>query len=179
MKILQTMTGPPGTGSGTVALAVHDELLTQGHDAHLFYPDVVADPAPASDPRHHVWPFPVDDGTSHLPTFPKMIPDPHPREVGASLTVRDLSPEALELYLLAGKKALAALVAELEPDVLECHHLWSVTWAAAELGLPYVAVPHGSDQMGYRFDERFRPWAERAARGRRSSCHSRSTCAGR
>lgn len=168
MRILQTMTGPPGTGSGTVALAVHAELLRQGHEAHLFYPDVPADPAKPADPGHHVWPFPVEgpgaDGTIRLATFPKMIPDPHPREVGESLTAKSLSPEALDLYLRAAQEALAAVAGKLRPDVLECHHLWSVTWAAAELGLPYIAVPHGSDQMGYRYDPRFRPWADRAAR---------------
>jgi len=165
MRVLLAMTGPPGTGSGTVAEAVLDELGRQGHEAFLFYPAVVGegDGDLPDDPRHRVWRFPLRRDGLEIPTFPKMIPDPHPREVGASLTCADLSPQELDLYLTSARDALARVVAELSPDAIECHHLWSVSWAAAELGLDYVAVPHHSDQMGYRFDERMRPYAERAA----------------
>ena len=168
MRVLLAMTGPPGTGSGTVAEAVLDELTRQGHEALLFYPAVVGeegegDSEVAPDPRHRVWRFPLRRGDLEIPTFPKMIPDPHPGEVGESLTCADLSPAELELYLTSAKEALGRVVEELAPDAVECHHLWSVSWAAAELGLDFVAVPHHSDQMGYRFDERMRPYAERAA----------------
>lgn len=155
------MTGPPGTGSGTVAEALLDELGNQGHEAWLLYPDS----EPARDPRHRVWRFPFERGTVGLPTFPKMIPDPHPREVGASLTCRDLTAEELVLYLDGAREALAAAWDELRPDVVEAHHLWSLPWAAARLELPYVAVPHHSDQMAYRYDERFRPFADQGAAG--------------
>jgi glycosyltransferase involved in cell wall biosynthesis len=166
VRVLLTLTGPPGTGSGTVAEAVLDELGRQGHEAWLFYPDVAPEAGgepPSGDPRHRVWRFPLRRGEVELPTFPKMIPDPHPREVGPSLTCRDLSHEALELYLEGAREALGRVAAELAPDAVECHHLWAVTWAAADLGLPYVAVPHHSDQMGYRYDARMRPYAARAA----------------
>lgn len=168
MRVLLAMTGPPGTGSGTVAEAVLDELTRQGHEAFLFYPAVVTDGRGgagngAGDPRHRVWPFPLRRGGLEIPSFPKMIPDPHPGEVGESLTCADLTPEELDLYLTSARDALGRVVDELAPDAVECHHLWSVSWAAAELGLDYVAVPHHSDQMGYRFDERMRPYAERAA----------------
>ena len=170
MRVLQAMTGPPGTGSGTVVEAMVDELGRQGHEAFLFFPDAAGPGAPGEvgpgdDPRHRVWRFPVRGGGLELPTFPKMIPDPHPREVGASLTCRDLSAGELALYLGGMKRALGRVVEELAPDVVECHHLWAVAWAAAELGLTYLAVPHHSDQMGYRFDERMRPYADRAAAG--------------
>lgn len=170
MRVLQAMTGPPGTGSGTVVEAMLDELGRQGHEAFLFYPDAAGPVAPGevgpgADPRHRVWRFPVREGGLELRTFPKMIPDPHPREVGASLTCRDLSEDELALYLGGMRRALGRAVEELAPDVVECHHLWAVAWAAAELGLTYLAVPHHSDQMGYRYDERMRPYADRAAAG--------------
>lgn len=161
MRVLLAMTGPPGTGSGTVAEALLDELGRHGHEAWLLFPDA----EPARDPRHRVWRFPMARSGVSLPTFPKMIPDPHPREVGESLTCRDLGAEELALYLDGARQALAAAWDELRPDVVECHHLWSLPWAASRLELPYLAVPHHSDQMGYRYDERFRPYADEGAAG--------------
>lgn len=172
MKILFTMTGAWGTGSGTVVDALSRVLVQRGHRIAVLYPQAPVDAeidsgagegvfAPGA--QHEVWTFPVENGTATLPTFPLMISDPNPANLTDAPTFRELTDAQLALYIDAFRARLAAVVADFQPDVIECQHVWAMPHVAAELGLPYIAVAHHSDQMGFRQDRRMQPIAIHAA----------------
>jgi glycosyltransferase involved in cell wall biosynthesis len=167
MNVLFTMTGSWGTGSGTVVEAVVEKLVARGHRVCVLYPETSGAPslegehAPAA--RHEVWPFPLLERGVELYTFPLMIPDPNPTNFDRAWTFRDLEQGQIDLYISSFQRRLREVVEDFEPDVIECQHIWLMPYAVAELGLPFVVAAHHSDQMGFHFDERIRPYATRAA----------------
>ncbi|MFQ5926566.1 MAG: glycosyltransferase family 4 protein [Terriglobia bacterium] len=170
MRVLLTNTGPWGTGSAVVAEAVLQELRRRGHRAALFFPDAQFE---TPEKKHYyskpnlyrVWRYPVERDGRVLETFPLMITDPHPRNFPGACTFRSLSDELLAFYFEEARRELARVVDWFRPDIVECHHIWSMGHLVGELGLPYVAVAHHSDQLGYRYDLRIHPYANRAAAG--------------
>ena len=172
MRILFTMTGSWGTGSGTVVEALTRALTDRGHEVRVLHPERLSDGKPPPDAQEHapeaghdVWAFPIRQGGTELYTFPLMISDPNPRNVRGAWTFRDLSEEELKLYITSFQERLSAVVEDFQPDIIECHHIWALPYAVNELNLPYTAVAHHSDQMAFHYDERMRPYATQAAQG--------------
>ena len=172
VKVLLTNTGPWGTGSAMVAEGVLQELRRRGHQALLFFPDAQFQTADknryyAKPDLYRVWRFPVEADGKRLPSFPLMITDPNPRNFSGASTFRDLSEELLAFYFQQARRQLEQVIDWLRPDIVECQHIWATSYQVSEMGLPYVVVAHHSDQMGYRYDPRMRPYANQAARGAR------------
>jgi glycosyltransferase involved in cell wall biosynthesis len=168
MRVLFTMTGGWGTGSGTVVAALADRLAALGHAVAVLYPDThgapdVAGAVPAPQAAHYLWTFPVTEGDVSLYTFPLMIPDPNPANFDGAWTYAALSDAQLALFLRAFQARLREVVAAFRPDVIECQHVWAMPYAAARLGLPYFVMAHHSDQMAFAQDPRMRPLATEAA----------------
>jgi glycosyltransferase involved in cell wall biosynthesis len=92
-----------------------------------------------------------------------MIPDPNPSNFDRAWTFRDLEQAQIDLYVSSFQRRLCTVVDDFAPDVIECQHIWLMPYAVAELGLPFVVAAHHSDQMGFHYDERIRPYATRAA----------------
>lgn len=173
MRILFTMTGSWGTGSGTVVEALAKALTEREHEVCVLYPERAPDgdsdhdrrTEHAPEARHEVWDFPLHRDGTRLYTFPLMLTDPHPRNVRGAWTFKDLSEDELNLYLSSFQQRLIDVVEDFQPDLIECHHIWAQSYVVNEMSLPYVAVAHHSDQMAFHFDDRMRPYATRAARG--------------
>ncbi|NNF57148.1 MAG: glycosyltransferase [Rhodothermaceae bacterium] len=167
MRILFTMTGGWGTGSGTVVAALADRLHDLGHTVGILYPDTRDAPdvdVPAPDAEHLLWTFPIVLEGVELYTFPLMIPDPNPANFDGAWTYSALTQAQLDLFLSSFRARLAEVVAAFRPDVIECQHVWAMPYAASELGLPYFVMAHHSDQMAFHQDTRMRPYATHAAR---------------
>jgi glycosyltransferase involved in cell wall biosynthesis len=155
-----------------VAEAVAEDLRRRGHEAFLFFCDTQFDTPDKhgyySQPdRYYIWRFPVQGEEHVLPTFPLMISDPNPRNFPGAWTFRDLSDELLEFYFRAARRELEQAIAGFRPDIVECQHVWTMSYLVNELGLPYVATAHHTDQVGYRNDRRMQLYANRAAAGAR------------
>lgn len=172
MRILLTMTGSWGTGSGTVVEALVRGFAARGHAVCVLHPENRAvdgsladnsDRAPQAE--HVVWPFPVEENGVVLPHFPLMIPDPNPRAPHDAQTYAALTDAQCDLFIRAFGERLGAAVEAFRPDVIETQHVWLMADVIRKTGLPYVAAAHHSDQMAYRQDARTAPFARRAARG--------------
>lgn len=167
MKILITNTGPWGTGSFTVSLAISKELEALGHKVKIFFPDRGL---PSSDlnyfysnqEKYIIWKFPIERNEIRLEDFPLMIPDPHPRVI-KERTFKELSEEELTLYFENAKEALSKVLQEFQPDIVECQHVWMLERAIEELNYPFICTAHHSDQMGFEFDPRMQPIAIKGA----------------
>lgn len=161
------MTGSWGTGSGTVVEATVGHLTARGHEVAVLYPETTGAPSlsneHAPEARHAIWPFPLRRDDVELYTFPLMIADPNPTNFDDAWTFRDLSQAQLDLYITSFQERLQEVVADFRPDVIECQHIWAMPYAVADLGLPFTVMAHHSDQMGFNFDERIRPYATQAA----------------
>ena len=84
MRILFTNTGPWGTGSATVVDAISQEMMRQGHEVKIIFPDchfesMDMDQYYGHPEVYHIWNFPIKRDGVELYTFPLIIPDPHPR----------------------------------------------------------------------------------------------------
>lgn len=168
VRILFTMTGGWGTGSGTVVAALADRLHALGHAVALLYPDTAGAPdvggrLPAPYAAHFLWRFPVREGDGTLYTFPLMIPDPNPANFDGAWTYDALTDAQLDLLFRSFQARLQEVVGVFRPDVIECQHVWAMPYAVARLGLPFFVMAHHSDQMAFAQDPRMRPFATTAA----------------
>lgn len=168
MKILFTNTGPWGTGSFTALDSIHDELSSRGHEMRVFFPKPPGmiygeddHSRPFASYRH--WEFPICAGDLMIETFPLIIPGAHPHNAQAQYTYKSMSNAQLDLLLNDLRKHLKKVIEEFKPDVIECNHIWAMSYIVSELGYPYIAVAHNSDQMAFEYDERMRPYAIQAA----------------
>ncbi len=163
------MTGSWGTGSGTVIEALSAGLVARGYQVAVLHPENAGAPADteerAAGARHEVWSFPLRDAGVELPCFPLMIPDPNPRAPEGAWTYADLSDGQRDLFVRSFQHRLLQVVRDFRPDVIECQHVWLMPWAVHQLGLPYIAASHHSDQMAFAQDQSTRPFAIEAARG--------------
>lgn len=167
MRILITNTGPWGTGSFTVAKAVAEELLALGHEVKIFFPDAGLvttqyDYYYSHPDLYHIWQFPIKDAKNEIDFFPLMIPDPHPRNPKRN-TFSSLTEDELNLYISDFEIEVKKLINEFKPDIVECQHIWVMDHVIEKMNLPYICTAHYSDQMGFRFDPRMRPYAIKSA----------------
>ncbi len=157
MNVLFTCTGSWGTGSFNVCEAVMDELTKMGHKVKLIFPDLAMDSPDAQryyeDDRFVIWPFPLEKDSITLPSFPLMIPDPHPRSP-INLTFADLSDAQWNLYLESFEEKFDEVIKDFKPDVVECQHIWAMDMLVGKKGFPYVCASHSSDQLGFEFDKK-------------------------
>ncbi|MEN8131293.1 MAG: glycosyltransferase family 4 protein [Pseudomonadota bacterium] len=168
MKILFSNTGPWGTGSATVVDAVSMELMRQGHEVKVFFPDAGFESMDmekyyGNPDVYHIWEFPIRNNSVELYTFPLIITDPHPRNYRHAWTFRNLSIDQLRLYLDDFKARFGRIIEHFEPDIIECQHIWAMDHAVMKLGYPYISCAHHSDQLGFRYDSRMREYAARAS----------------
>lgn len=166
MRILITNTGPWGTGSFTVAEAIIKEYRKLGHDVLLFFPDSQLD-TPSKEhyykgDAYYVWKFPITIEGYRFPSFPLIIPDPHPRS-DWNVTYKDLDETVLKGFLREQRKRIKHVVQEFKPDVIECQHIWYMNYTASELDIPFFSCAHHSDQMGFHYDPRVRKYAIESA----------------
>ncbi len=162
MRILITNTGPWGTGSFTVAKAILQEFLDMGHEVILFFPD---EKFPSKDIEEYysrrdiykIWKFPLQKNCFCISSFPLIIPDPHPRN-SVGRTFLELSDEELEFYFSEFRQEITPLIEEFQPDIIECQHLWTFDHIIQEFDIPFACSAHHSDQMGFRYDKRMRPY---------------------
>ena len=169
MRILFTNTGPWGTGSATVVDAVSLELMRQGHEVKIFFPDchfesMDMDKYYGNPEVYQIWEFPIRRGGIELYTFPLIITDPHPRNHRHAWTFKRMAKEQFRLYMQEFKGHIKKIIESFRPDIIECQHIWAMDHVIMELGYNYISAAHHSDQMGFRYDPRMRPYAVRASR---------------
>jgi len=170
VRILFTITGPWGTGAATVVDGVAKELLRLGHQVKILFPDLGL-PSPDAERYYgntglyHIIKFPRTHRGVHFHTFPLMIPDPNPRNLRGAWTYRDMTDAQLEAFKDLMRLELRKAARGFKPDIVAVQHAWLMGHIVRELGLPYIVGTHNSDQMGFRFDERMRPYAVSCAQG--------------
>ncbi len=170
MKILFTITGPWGTGAATVVEGVARELLEQGHTVKMVFPDLGL-PSPdkeryyRSPEIYHIIRFPLEYHGVNFYTFPLIIPDPNPRNLEDAWTFKTMTTEQFSVYIDFLHRHLRDVVEDFRPDVIETEHVWLMGYVLKELGCRYVVGAHNSDQMGFRYDARMRPYAMACAQG--------------
>jgi glycosyltransferase involved in cell wall biosynthesis len=168
MKILFTITGPWGTGAATVVDGVVQELQNAGHVVKVVFPDLGL-PSPDADKyygnpeTYHILKFPVEFEGINFPTFPLIVPDPNPRNVKTAWTFKDMNETEFQGYIRFLKHRLLEVIQEFRPDIIETEHVWLMGYVLNELGYAYIAGAHNSDQMGFRYDPRMRPFATKCA----------------
>lgn len=160
MRILITNTGPWGTGSFTVTIALFHHLKALGHQVHLFFPDSNLPSKEQSYFSSHkewftIWQYPLTNEHIALQSFPLIIPDPHPRST-CNRTYKDLSDEELKFYFFELEKQLKKVIEIFQPDVIESQHIWTFEHVLSKFHIPYFCTAHHSDQMGFLYDDRMR-----------------------
>jgi glycosyltransferase involved in cell wall biosynthesis len=168
MRVLICNNGPWGTGSATVVDGVAEELIAQGHQVKIIFPDSGFETPDARryygrPDLYHILRFPMRVNGYRFYTFPLIITDPHPRNYHGAWTYSQLSDDQIEAYFEMWKRVIGEVAAEFQPDIVECQHIWATDQATMRLGLPFVSVAHHSDQMGFRYDERMRRYVEVSA----------------
>ncbi len=168
MRILFTNTGPWGTGSATVVDAISLEMMRQGHEVKIIFPDchfesMDMDKYYGRPEVYHIWEFPIKRDDIEFYTFPLIIPDPHPRNYRHAWTFKDMTEKQLGLYMSEFKRQIRSIIEDFQPDIIECQHIWAMDHVIMELGYPYLSVAHHSDQMGFLRDQRMQAYAIRAA----------------
>jgi len=168
MKILYTITGPWGTGAATVVDGVVQELQNLGHRVKVVFPDLGL-PSPDADKYYgnpelyHIIRFPVVFHGVDFPTFPLIVPDPNPRNLKRAWTFKDMTDTEFRNYIDFLKFRLQEVIREFQPDIIETEHVWLMGYVLNELGYTYIVGAHNSDQMGFRYDPRMRPYAIKCA----------------
>jgi len=164
LKILFTITGPWGTGAATVVDGVVQELQNLGHKIKVIFPDLGL-PSPDADKYYgnpelyHIIQFPIEFQGVDFPTFPLIIPDPNPRNLRMAWTFKNMTETEFKSYIDFLKFRLQEVIQEFQPDVIETEHIWLMGYVLNALGYTYIVGAHNSDQMGFRYDPRMRPYA--------------------
>lgn len=168
MRILLTNTGPWGTGSGTVADAVMQELIKRGHEVKALFPDLGLpgngyDKYYGRQDLYNIVPFPAMHKGVELYTFPLIIPDPNPRNYECAWTFKNMTDIEFHAYLSYMKKHLVNVLHDFRPDVIECQHIWALDHVVNQLGYKFACVAHHSDQLGFIYDKRIHTYARKSA----------------
>jgi glycosyltransferase involved in cell wall biosynthesis len=164
MKILFTITGPWGTGAATVVDGITREFQNLGHKVKVVFPDLGL-PSPdaqkyyGNPELYHIIQFPAKHQGVDFPTFPLIVPDPNPRNLKNAWTFRDMADREFQSYIDFLKLRLQRIIQDFRPDIIETEHVWLMGYVLNELGYTYIAGAHNSDQMGFRYDSRMRPYA--------------------
>lgn len=162
MRILITNTGPWGTGSFTVAEALTKAFISRGHDVAFFFPDsgIPSEMKEIYYSRpevYNIWKFPQTIASFEFPSFPLIITDPHPRSEW-KMTYKKLPSKMFHAFIEETEKRLHNLVNTFQPDVIECQHLWLMGYHVSKLNIPFFCTAHHSDQIGFLYDKRSRPY---------------------
>ena len=165
MKVLLINHFPlQGSGSGTYTRNIASALVQKGHKACIVMPENTADYSPVEDiPTYPVF-FTDENGkkpTTDALDFNFPCFTTHPRSMQ---TFYDLDDEQLNSYLSAFANEVQKVIEEFKPDIIHAQHVWLLAWVAKNTGLPYVITSHGTDFIGYKKDERFRIYADEAAK---------------
>ena len=146
-----------GSGSGIYTQNVARELVEQGHEALVITP---------SPDQQEGYPFPVRsilfspdeagaDSNGRLPfNFPCFTTHPL-----STTKYSDLDEAQRAEYVASFESAIMEEVNSWKPDIIHAQHLWTTTYAASKLSIPYVATAHGTDLMGFRWYEEWRAMA--------------------
>ena len=169
IKILFTNTGPWGTGSATVVDGVMNSLIERGHQVQVIFPDSGFKSPDfyryyRNPDKFCILKFPLSHNGEHLYTFSLIITDPHPRNYRHAWTFRDLTQSQLEAYMHYFGNFTEEIIADFQPDIIECQHIWIMDYVIEKQGHRYISVAHHSDQIGFRYDERMREYALEAAK---------------
>lgn len=156
MRVLITVTGAWGTGSFQVAQGVADALIESGHQVKLFFPDGGLAAANAklyyeNKDLYEIWRFPIQYEGIVLQNFPLMLPDPNPRNP-SGITLKMLTQAERAAYFQGLAVRLQQVIRRFNPDVIECQHVWAMDHVVDQLGLPFIAVAHNSDQIAFAYD---------------------------
>jgi glycosyltransferase involved in cell wall biosynthesis len=146
-----------GSGSGIYTQNVARELvnkghetlvITPGHDEQTGFPFQVRTILFSSRKVEHA-------EAGRLPfNFPCFTTHPL-----SSCTFADLDDAQREMYIEAFRSTINRAVNEWKPDVIHAQHLWVTPYVAMLTGLPYVVTAHGTDLMGFRKYEVWKPVA--------------------
>lgn len=143
-------------------------LIQKGHEAHVIFPDAGFASEDLNEyyeqtDRFSILKFPATYQGEHLYTFPLIITDPHPRNFKEAWTFKDLTQEQMDAYIGYFQEITEKVIADFKPDIIECQHIWIMDHVIKKMGHDYISVAHHSDQMGFHYDERMRPYAISAA----------------
>ncbi len=147
---------------------VTQELLGLGHSVKVVFPDL-GFPSPDKDKYYghpdlyQIIKFPVRFCGVNFHTFPLILPDPNPRNIKNAWTFKDMEEEKFDLYIDFLRYRLKKIIRNFKPDIIETEHVWIMGYVLLEMGCPVVVGAHNSDQMGYRYDARMRPYAKACA----------------
>ncbi len=147
---------------------VVQELQNLGQKVKVVFPDLGL-PSPDADKYYgnpdlyHIIQFPAEYQGVDFPTFPLIVPDPNPRNLEGAWTFKDMKEKEFTSYIEFLKFRLLHVIREFQPDVIETEHVWLMGYVLNELGYTYVVGAHNSDQMGFRYDARMRPYATECA----------------
>ncbi|CAN5820062.1 hypothetical protein BH23ACT11_BH23ACT11_04450 [soil metagenome] len=171
MRILFTMTGSWGTGSGTVVEGLVRHLSQRGHQCAVLYPAAPGMPDAqlkrAPEATHLRVPFPIAEEGVELYTYPLMIPDPSPGNLDGAWTYGQLSDLQFAVLEQTFTDALEGAIEYFQPDVVECQHIWMMAAITSRADIPFLAAAHHSDQMAFGDDPRMQPMALQAAQAAR------------
>jgi len=153
-----------GSGSGTYTRNIASALVQKGHEACIAMPENTAEYSLIdSIPTYPVF-FTDENGkkpTADALDFNFPCFTTHPRSLQ---TFYDLNDEQLNAYIDAFASEVQKAIEEFKPDIIHAQHVWLLAWVAKNTGLPYVITSHGTDFIGYKKDERFRKYADEAAK---------------
>ena len=164
MKVLLVNHFPlTGSGSGVYTQNIANSLVKLGHEVMTVFPE-----NQDCDQNNKFAICPVfftnedEDAAKMEGALPFNFPcfTTHPR---STKTFDSLTEEELALYVDAFRKATGKCVAEFNPDVIHCGHVWILAAIACEFGVPVVITSHGTDLMGIENSPRFASFAQRAA----------------
>lgn len=160
MRILLTNTSPDGSGSFSAILGITKELEKLGHKVKIFFPDNYC--SNTDKCNYEIWQFPIKKNGLKISNFPLITPSPRPQN-SSHQTFSDLSREELALYFTELEAKIANTIKTFKPDVIECHHIWTVDYVISKLGFPYISVAHNSDQDGFHNHPQMQKYAKYAA----------------
>lgn len=82
---------------------------------------------------------------------------------GSGQSYEALSDGQLVIYRDALRRALDSQMERFNPHVIHAMHLWVLGHLALEAGVPYLITTFGAELPSYRFDPRYRRFAQEAA----------------
>lgn len=163
MKVLLINHFPlAGSGSGTYTKNLAVQLVEQGHEVTILFPENTENYEDIPGVRLRIVFFTPEDGSpapgGALPfNFPCFTT--HPR---STKTFGELTREEFSEYIDAFKSKLQEEIDRNRPDVIHGQHVWILSSLAVDSGIPLVLTAHGTDLMGFDNWPEFRRYAQRA-----------------
>lgn len=161
MKILLLNHFPlTGSGSGVYTQNIADSLVKDGHEVYIIMPE--NETIHSSNKHIHLYPIYFHYKENIKNSLPFNFPcfTTHPR---STLAFTDLTEEQLNLYIKAFDDKIKEIVETVKPDIIHAGHIWILPSLASKYQIPLIITAHGTDLIGYKQSERFRPYAENAA----------------